>query len=323
MLVLGLASIRPPRFDVRAGAEGPIAAYVTPYPRGRVPPTPPKWNRSPGKGTAASDVRGSGTGRRNRFWGFGVLDLKPHRPSALRRTVKTQFARMTTLFLAFLTVVLTPAASTQVIEVTGDVTKLPVSPNREDVKAIGMGRTQIANGYTLNGMLYNPAVLARSKTRIDILTLSGEVPKDTPDALALLRDDYEQFTTGQFLKDINAGAKELQDYFKGVPGADQSHALSLLNKGLDFTRQLQAKVLGTPEVPKVHGIGVIPAIQLQIGNFGFALYGNVQAGFQSTPTATTNRLYTLRLPANLEDLSADDIDNLLEIVGGLFDSQRT
>jgi hypothetical protein len=234
--------------------------------------------------------------------------------------VKTLFARVPGLFLLCLSVLLTPAASTQVIEVTGDVAKIPVSPNREDVKAVGMGRTQIANGYHLNGMLYNPAVLARSKTRIDILTLSGELPKDTPDALALLRDEYEQFTTGQFLKDINAGAKELQDYFKGVPGADQTHALSLLNRGLGFTRQLQEKVLGTPEVPMVHGAAVIPAIQLQIGNFGFALYGNVQAGFQAAPTATTNRLYSLHLPSKLEDLTADEIDNLLEIVGGLFDA---
>jgi hypothetical protein len=172
-------------------------------------------------------------------------------------------------------------------------------------------------------MLYNPAVLARSKTRIDILTLSGELPKDTPDALALLRDQSSQFTTGQFLKDINAGAKELQDYLKGVPGADQTRALSLLNKGLDFTRQLQEKVLGTPEVPKVHGAAVIPTIQVQVGNFGFALYGTVQAGFQSAPTATTNRLYSLRLPSSLENLTPEDIANILDIVADVVTIDST
>jgi len=209
------------------------------------------------------------------------------------------------------------------IEVTGDVTKLPVSPNREDVKAVGMGRTQIANGFHLNAMLYNPAVLARTKTSVDILTLSGELPKDTPDALALLRDNSDQFKGGQFLKDINAGAKELQDWFNHVPGADQVHALSLLNQGLDFTRQLQEKVLGTPEVPKVHGAAVIPTIQMQVGNFGFSLYATAQAGFQAEPTATTNRLYTLRLPSDLNDLTTQDIVNLLDIVGDLVTIDST
>ncbi len=81
MLVLGLASIRPRRLDVRAGAEGPIAAYVTPYPWGRVPPTPPKWNRSPGKGTAASDVRGKRNRQAEPVWGFWCSG--PQAPSTI------------------------------------------------------------------------------------------------------------------------------------------------------------------------------------------------------------------------------------------------
>ena len=216
------------------------------------------------------------------------------------------------LISAFAVLFLTGAAFGQIV-VEGDVTKATMSPNREDVKSIGMGRTAIANGHSFNGMMYNPALLSRTRTSFDIANIGVELSTQTFDALAFLRDNVDQFRTGQFIKDIRNGVRLIQQ------GGDLTTGIKQINQGLDFTRQFQDKVLGTVDDPKTHAVVVIPTVQVQVGNWGFALSGILQAGFQAFPSEALTRLYSLRLSENLENISPRDVLDLLSIVDPLID----
>src|SRR5512142_756440 len=82
---------------------------------------------------------------------------------------------------------------------------IPLPVNHEDVKAIGSGRTYIANGRAFNGMLYNPALLAHSRISFDLLNVQVSVPKTTIDAASFIQDHKQQFDNGDFLKIIDEG----------------------------------------------------------------------------------------------------------------------
>jgi hypothetical protein len=202
------------------------------------------------------------------------------------------------------------------VTVTTEPFKLSASPNREDAKATGAGRTQIANGRSFNAMLYNPALLARPRTAYDLLSVQVETSKQTPDAIAFLRDNRTQFTTGQFVKDIDQGVRAI---LNGATGEAQAAAVRKINRGISFTREFQDKVLGPPDDPKVHGLNVTPLLQAQVGTWGFALYGNLRSGFQSYAGETLTRINALRLPENLDNLTMEQINQLLEVVDALVD----
>jgi hypothetical protein len=222
---------------------------------------------------------------------------------------------MVRILATFLCILMLTAVAVRGQEIfTTDVQTVTVSPNREDVKAIGMGRTQTANGHTFNAMLYNPALLSHTRTSYDVIAVEASASGSTLDALAFYRDNKGQFQTGEFLKNIRAGALGLQN---GT--MDQASAVRLINSGLNFTRQFQEKVLGSAENPKIHAVTAIPSVQVQVDNWGFALSGNLIAGFQSSPTDALIRLYTLQLPEDLNMLTNANIQDLLAIVGQLID----
>jgi hypothetical protein len=71
-------------------------------------------------------------------------------------------------------------------------TALPFALNREDVRAIGMGKAQIALGRTFNAMMYNPALLSHAKFNIEALSLNLSLPPQTYEAAYFLKDHIKQ-----------------------------------------------------------------------------------------------------------------------------------
>jgi hypothetical protein len=184
-------------------------------------------------------------------------------------------------------------------EATFDVAPIPlfVPVNREDVKAIGMGKTQVANGRTFNGMMYNPALLATPKTSIEALTVQASLPPETFDAALFLKDHISEFKDALSLKQLRTAS---QDLVNATTAQQVLADLQAIQDGLRFPRDLLTKVIGSSDNPQVHGFRVLPAISAQIGNFGFSLYGTIQTGFQVTQSATLDALLKVKIPANVD-----------------------
>lgn len=192
---------------------------------------------------------------------------------------------------------------------------VPISPNREDVKAIGMGRTQVADGKTFNAMMYNPALLSRSRTSFDVAGIQASLPPRTFGAISYLSDNKDQFKSGLFYKQIRDG---LQEWNQAGTLQERLDAVQKINVGLAFLNGLQDKVTGPSDNPWTQGIGLIPNIQIQLGNWGFSLYGNVQSGFQVQSGTTVSDILALKLPA-AGDITPELIQQLAAIVLPLID----
>jgi hypothetical protein len=193
---------------------------------------------------------------------------------------------------------------------------LPISPNREDVKAIGMGKTQIANGQSFNAMMYNPALLARNKFRFDVFGFQATLPRTTLKAIDFISSHKTQFTTGLFLRQISEGITEFNN---ATTPAQADAAIQKINSGLTFMNSLQSNVIGSEENPRTHGIGLVPNVQVQLGNWGFSLYAAAQSGFQVNAGRTVSDILSLKLPSDPNDFTVEAITNLANIILPLFD----
>ena len=197
-----------------------------------------------------------------------------------------------------------------------DPLAVPVTVNHEDVKAIGMGRSQIAGGSGFNAMLYNPALLSRVRNEFAISTQFG-LPPDSYTAINFLADHVGEFTNGTFLKLIKQGVSD----FKAAGTVDeQLAALRKIQSGLKFPNDLQEALGGTSDNPKTHGLSVIPALQAKIGNFGISLSGTAQSGFELYPGAAIPQLLALKIPDNAQDIDLGTLVQLLATVDPLIDA---
>ena len=200
--------------------------------------------------------------------------------------------------------------------VTTDPVPLRISPNREDVAAIGMGKTQIANGRFLNGMMYNPALLSHERVKIEIPKLQAGVPTQSIGAVTFLGDNIDQLKSGTYLKRITDGITNLQT---AVTLDQVLAAFKEIQEGLQFPKDLQNAVGGTFDQPRAHGVEAVPGIQMQIGNWGFSLYGLSQTGFQLQSSQALSRLASMNIPATAAELTPGFLIDLLTTVAPLFD----
>jgi hypothetical protein len=180
------------------------------------------------------------------------------------------------------------------------VTNMPIDVNREDVKAIGMGRAQVAMGTTFTALTYNPALLARSRFALEVPSIQASLPTETYDALFFLRDHMGEFKNAVFLKEVKNGVAQ---YKAATNNTDRLAALVRIQEGLRFPRELLETVIGPSTSPKTHGVLAIPSITAQVGNWGFSVYGSLQSGFQVVQSSTLERLADVQLPSTLTDLA--------------------
>jgi len=133
--------------------------------------------------------------------------------------------------------------------------------NMENVKAIGMGSSQLALGNTFNAMMYNPAFLGIKRTMFDILTINASLPPSTYDAAFFLEDNIDEFTDASSLNEM---WDAVNLFFAPDATLEQRVAsLSQLKDSMDFTIDLISQVTGSSENPEHHGISVVPAFCAQ------------------------------------------------------------
>jgi hypothetical protein len=220
----------------------------------------------------------------------------------------------------FLVLCLTIANANVNAQVTTDVLSLSVAVNHEDAKAIGMGKTQFANGTQFNAMLYNPALLTHERFSFELLGVQASLPSKSISAVSFLADNANQFKRDGFIAKINAGARA----FKNATNDDERlAALQTLQKGLRFVSELQDKVGGPANDPKIHGIGVVPSLAGQFGNWGVALYGSAQTAFTLLSSDAVTELAKVPIPRTSTELNEETIAQLLNATGALLNADGT
>jgi len=203
--------------------------------------------------------------------------------------------------------------------VYNDKIDLPFTPNSENVKSIGMGKTQVANGKQFNAMLYNPALLSRKNNSFDVLNVSVSMPSTTFEAANYISNHRNNLKVGDFLKEIY---DTYNDFATAQTYDDYNNALRRLRKSLEFPTELSDKVIGDYNDPDVHGVRIVPNIQGQFGNFGFSLYGTGQAGFITFPTNALIQLKDLQIPNDVSDITPEFLLDLATIAGEIVDGSN-
>ncbi len=196
---------------------------------------------------------------------------------------------------------------------------LPFSPNPENVKSIGMGKTQLANGKQFNAMMYNPAFLSRKKNTLDILNVSVSMPSTTFEAANFVRNNQSQLKDGYFLQQVY---DSYIDFAAAQTYDDYNNALKKLKSALEFPTQLSDKVIGDYNDPDVHGVRIIPNISGQFGNFGFSLSGTGQAGFIGIPTNAMIQLRNMQIPNDVSEITPEFLLELAAIAGEIYDGSN-
>ncbi len=198
-------------------------------------------------------------------------------------------------------------------QITTESVPLPFYTVKEDVKYTGMGKTGTANGLKVNSMMYNPALLSRSRFSIDGVTISLSLPPDTYQAANFINDHLSEFKDALSLKQVWEGVKN----FNEAGDINQSlAALKEIQDGLRFPRDLLQKVIGTPDNPMTHGIRTIPSMAVQVGNFGFTIYGVGQSAFEVEQSPLLDALLNVPIPDNLDD--TQQVANAILALQGLL-----
>jgi hypothetical protein len=182
----------------------------------------------------------------------------------------------------------------------GPVTDLSMAVNREDVRAIGMGRAQVAKGNTFMALTYNPALLAHERFALEVPSVQASLPTQTYDAVLYLRDNMAQFEHALFLSQVQDGVNAYQS---ATTDPDRILALIKIEQGLKFPRDFLANVIGTSSNPTTHGVLVIPAVVAQVGHWGFSVHANFQSGFKIIQSATLEALADITIPDDLSNTS--------------------
>lgn len=192
-------------------------------------------------------------------------------------------------------------------DVTTESISLPVPTFKEDVKYIGMGKTGTANGRKINAMMYNPALLSRSRFSVDGLNISVSLPPETYNAANFLNNNFDEFKDAFSLKEVWSG---VQDFKSATDVNQQLAALRKIQNGLRFPNELVSRFSGPTDNPITHGIRTIPSLAVQVGNFGFTLYGVGQSAFQVVNSTVLDALLKVPIP--------DDVNNAQQLADAIL-----
>jgi len=185
------------------------------------------------------------------------------------------------------------------INIAAETIDLQYPINMENIKAIGMGNTQTANGKTFNAMMYNPAFLGRHKKTFEVFGLGASMPPDTYDAAWFLEKNMDEFNEAISLDQLWDGVNKF--FAQGASLEDRLVALNEIQEGMKFTLDLVSEITGSAEDPQIHGISVLPSISVQHGHWGFSLYGFGYSGFVVELSPTLETLSEIEIPENMDN----------------------
>ena len=193
-----------------------------------------------------------------------------------------------------------------------------------DVRSIGMGQIQTAARGPETGMLSNPAFLADRDTRIEVFGFQAGLPPATWDAAWYLEDHMDEFIEATSMNQILEGANLF--FASDATPQQRWDGLRQIQESLTFTVDLVNQVTGPSESPQKHGFTLMPAVNAQVGNWGFSLAAAGQAGFMVRQSATLDALSEVNVPEQPENL-LQVVRPVLQIAGilgaGLLEDRNT
>ncbi len=199
------------------------------------------------------------------------------------------------------------------VDLTLETTKLYIPDEKEDVKSIGMGKTQVANGKRYNAMMRNPAFLGTKKFSLEALSIQASLPPKTFTAANFLNDNIDEFKQALSLKEVWNG---VNDFNNANTVQQQLGALQRIQNGLKFPQDLLNEVIGSSDSPITHGLKVIPGISLQTQNFGFSIYAVGQSGFIVQQNPVVDLLLDVYIPNDLNN--AQEVANAVNSIANLL-----
>lgn len=169
----------------------------------------------------------------------------------------------------------------------------------EDVRAIGMGNTQVAGRKTFHAMMANPAFLARPDRSFEVFGFTANLPPETYDAAFYLADHMTEFEEALSLTQIWDGVNAF--FAEGATLDDRFVALNTIQDGMQFTLDLFEEVIGDAENPQKHAIALLPSVQAQWDQWGVSLYGYGHSAFVVHQSPTLDRLMAIDIPENMDN----------------------
>jgi len=151
--------------------------------------------------------------------------------------------------------------------------RLAIPPVSRDVRALGMGRTRIADGNSLSSFLHNPGFLGRTHRIVGSGSLIAIAPAQTVNAVIFLSNNSIEFDEALSLRSL----KETFDAYRQGMTVEQQVRLKL-DKVATVTRDLFDNVIGDPRNPDIHTANLNFIVQMQVGHWGFSLQGYGQSG---------------------------------------------
>ncbi len=183
-------------------------------------------------------------------------------------------------------------------QVNSSPVSLNIPSTKEDVKYIGMGKTGTANGKKINAMMYNPALLSRSRFSLDALNINLSIPPATYDAANFLNNHLREFKDALSLREVWNG---IEDFNNASEIDGKLDAVKEIQDGLKFPRDLFQKIIGDGTDPATHSVKTIPSFALQFGNFGFSVYGIGMTTFQVVESPVLDALLNVSIPEKLDN----------------------
>ena len=188
------------------------------------------------------------------------------------------------------------------------------------VTALGMGNAVVANGFTYNGMLDNPALLARHHRDISPLSLQASVGQRTTSTLAYLSDHKAELKDGRFLTELAEGLIDYHRYLGGSYVDERFAEVEKMNASLDFSQELIENVTGLYTNTQ-YGFGVVPKIQFQWDGWGFSVTSEFKSNFWVTAGHTLAKASEVDIVTDAQGyMLEDNYKQLLNIVMNTIDS---
>ncbi|NOX17178.1 MAG: hypothetical protein GXO87_02720 [Chlorobi bacterium] len=170
-----------------------------------------------------------------------------------------------------------------------------------DVRSLGRGNTEIANGRQFNASYVNPAFLAEKQPLGGSIIVVAGVPPVTLDAASFLSNNIDQFKEGIALKNIWSSSLE---YLANQYNPDaQKTAITKLKNSLKFPQQLSEKIIGNPDNSNTHGLNAFASANVFFDNWSFSFHAYGQSAFKGELGPFFTELLKIKLP---EDLSNKD-----------------
>jgi hypothetical protein len=154
--------------------------------------------------------------------------------------------------------------------------RLAIPPMSGDVRALGMGRTRVADGNALSSFLHNPGFLGRTDRIAGSGSLIAIAPLETIDAIVFLSRHSDEFDRAFSLQSL---VETFDAYLQGTTIDQQVQ--EKLERVAAVTRDLLENVIGDPRNPDIHTANLNFIAQMQVGHWGFSLQGYGQSGMGS------------------------------------------